>query len=513
MHKITSRAICFALLLPACLDGDDPPTGEATAELRVKPPRLIQAGHDLLLLAVTEDNHAVYQDGQVVYATELTEGAPRRFVTDVPGDSIAFPLQVGKVVFLWTAPQRHLPGFGVSPLVLWTAEDGGRLISPQSAVGLVATAASPDSRQIVFTTRVTADGLRGDLVHARTEDALAPTTLLSNIILDFPANRCRPLAGFGGTGAAAFPVAAYCAGTDTTATLSTWPGGVKTDLIAGIATPMPFTLEANPQGTKFLVNLASRQVATVTTTGAVTIVDPVAGVRGFVTDVGAVAYTTPAVGGLELKLARPGHAPQSLGLAPRLFANRYNRGGYYKSRTSSADGRSALFASTLDAATGRSNMKLLDLTTGTVTTLASGNRTIVSNEIFTSDSRYAFFLSFDDPDGLGALYAGNHAGARQLSFGDDVFDALRAAGSDISYNQHPVFDPERLFLLSTADLFVADAGNPCVPPRLVSAQANLFYLPSDDRRTLVFASEHEPAGAGLYQADSRASVRRQPCAH
>jgi hypothetical protein len=168
----------------ACADGAACAT--AAAARRPSPPQQIQAGDDLVLLAVTDDDHALYQDGQTVYATHLRAGAPRTVVAEVPGTNLAFPLQVGRVVFLWTDPQRNLPGFGVSPLVLWTAADGPRQISAQSSVGLVATAASPDSRELVFTTNVTDDGARGDLAYARTATATAPTLLLRDIPMGFP---------------------------------------------------------------------------------------------------------------------------------------------------------------------------------------------------------------------------------------------------------------------------------------------------------------------------------------
>jgi hypothetical protein len=118
----------------ACADGAACAT--TAAARRPSPPQQIQAGDDLVLLAVTDDDHALYQDGQTVYATHLRAGAPRTVVAEVPGTNLAFPLQVGRVVFLWTDPQRNRPGFGVSPLVLWTAADGPRQISAQSSVGL-----------------------------------------------------------------------------------------------------------------------------------------------------------------------------------------------------------------------------------------------------------------------------------------------------------------------------------------------------------------------------------------
>src|SRR5262245_40090942 len=314
----------------ACVD-DAEPSAETASELSSRAPRLIQPGANLMLLAVTDDDYAIYQQDQTVYASKLAARAARSFVAQVPDGNIAFPLQVGKVVLLWTAPQRSLPGFGVSPLVLWTAEAGPVEISAQSAVGLVATAASPDSRQILFTTHVTADGLRGDLAHARTRDPLSPTILLHDTPLDFPFGLCRPLAGFAGPDGASFPIAAHCAGDDTTATLSTWEDGVRRDLIAGIATPMPFFFGRDPQGATFLVSLADQTVATVTTSGRVRVIDSAPlGSAGFITRRGTVGYiAAPAGQPAELRLALRGRTPAAvIGTTVGQPVEPHNRAGY-----------------------------------------------------------------------------------------------------------------------------------------------------------------------------------------
>lgn len=483
----------------ACADGAACAT--AAAARRLSPPQRIQAGDDLVLLAVTDDDHALYQDGQTVYATRLRAGAPRTVVAEVPGTNLAFPLQVGRVVFLWTDPQRNLPGFGVSPLVLWTAADGPRQISAQSSVGLVATAASPDSRELVFTTNVTDDGARGDLAYARTANATAPTLLLRDIPMGFPNGRCRPLAGFGGDRGHTFPVAAYCAGDDVTATLSRWDRGVRRDLIAGIATPLPFTLEADPRGTTFLVNLADDRVATVTADGEVAIVDAARSRTGFVTRHGDVVYAARTAAGAELRIALDGEDPRAVAPVVALYAGLYNRAGYFRSRTASPDGRAALFATTFDPATGLTDMHLLDTRTGDTAVLTTETTATIGSELFTADADHAlYFTDVDLNAGTGRLVAGDADGIRPITGDASAFDVLQGAGSAISFTTNPSFDPRRSFLLSTGDLLVADVDHPARAPRLVAAQANLFYLPTGDRRRLVFASQLEANGPGLYLA-------------
>ena len=491
--------------LGACV-ADEPLTIEQTAELGdcIKPV-LIQPGVDQLLLAVTDDNYAVYQEGQALFATKLKRNAERLSIGEVPGTNIAQVLQVGKVVFIWTNPQRTVPGFGVSPLVLWTAKHGAQLISAQSSVGLVATAASSDSSQIVFTTNVTDDNARGDLVHALTKDALHPTTLLANTAMAFPNGLCRPLANFGTDRGREFPVAVYCAGTDTTATLSKWDGGIRTDLISNILTPLPFILESNAAASTFLMSLANNSVATVTTRGEITVVDPAArsplGFVGVDDSVAYVALGAPA----QLRFARRGEAPQVVSGIAGVYRGTYNRSGYSKPRGLSSDGELALFA-TFRTATG-SDMNLLDMRTGAKIPLETNPIGSTFSEVFTSDASHALFVTgFDPSTGLGTLVAGDRTGVtHQVGPTGGVWDVLAASDSDVSFNTNPNgdFSTLRSFLLSTGDLFVADTEHPGAAPRAIASQAALFYLPSHEREKLVFPSASEPAGPGLYLAPAR----------
>jgi hypothetical protein len=382
-------------------------------------------------------------------------------------------------------------------------------LSQASAVGVVATDASPDGRQVVFTTNVPPDGLRGDLALAGSCDSATPTILLHDIRLNFPSDLCRPLAGYIGHGSDATLVAAYCAGTDTTATLSKWERGRKTDLIAGIATPMPFTLDADPQGRHVLESLADGRVVQVSMSGEQTTLDTGVtppGLRGLLNRDGIAAYTAPlATGGRELRLARPGQPVVSLGRVRTLYTNGYfYSGGYAKSRATSPDGALALFASTADTSVGLTDLKLLDLTSGESTVLEADPVATRGSEIFTADSRFALFLTDPDlNDGTATLFAGTRSGRRQVSAGNQVFDVFHATDSLVTFTQNPTYDPAREFLLSTGDLLAVDVSSAGEAPRLISTQAGLFYLPTVDRRRVVFTSKTEPEGHGLYVANVR----------
>jgi hypothetical protein len=497
---------CLGLSLPAMAAGSE--ADEASFASRT--PALIQPGQNQLLLGVTDDDFAVYQEGQQLYATALVPGAKRLHIAEVPNNNVAQILQVGTVAMLWIDPQRNLPGFGVSPLVIWSAASGARRISEASAVGLVATDAQSAGVQVLFTTNATPDGgLQGDLALTDAASAFRPRTLLRQIKLDFPFGQCRPVAAFIGPPGQTVPTAEYCTGNDTTATLSRWVRGRRIDLIDHIATPLPFTLETNPQETEFFVRLAdSGNPAVVTDQGEIRVVDQVAGTQGFVTDRGTAVYSAQpsASTPMELRFAARGRGPITVA-SPFAFAYApsYNFSGYAKRPTPSPDGRSALFASQVDPATGLADLQLLDLRSGAVTPIDARPEAFAGFDVFTADSNHVLYFSrFNLSTGLRTLFASDRAGvSRQLSDDDTVLLNLAATGSLVSFNDRILVNsaPLGTFALSHADLRVADAARPS-GARLIAAQANLFYFPSHHRRGLVFTSD-VAATAGLYLAGAK----------
>lgn len=496
-----------ALAASACAvdEGDLDPLGESSAELKQRGVQLIQPGAQQVLLGVTEDNFAVYQEGQVVYASKLERGARRTHVADVPGTNTAFPLQVGEVMFIWSNPQQSVPGLGVSPLVLFTGERGAQVISEQSAVGLVATGASDDSRQILFTTRASDDGQRGDLVLARTRRPQEQTVLLENTTLGFPSAPCRPLAGFGGPAFDSFVIAAHCAGSDTTATLSVWRHGRRRDLVSGIRTPLPFFFDSDSELRRMLVSLADGSLVEVEVSGDVTPIDTVPPTRGFVNRADTLGYAAPdAAGtGAELRLALRGHLPATpIGPFRSFVVETHNRNGYWKRSPMSPDNRAVAYRSIVDPATGNTDFLFLDLVSGESTALAPLAEVALTSQNWTADSRFALFIKGIDPTtGSGPLLAGNQHGVHQIGTSQNVFDTLRGSGSIISYQENIVFDPV-VFSASRADLAVANAASPSAVPRVVTLQADVNYFHSHAGRKLAFTSQTESAGPGLYVADA-----------
>ncbi len=485
------------------------PAENAAADTALAPaPVLIQPGSTQLLLGVTTDNFAIYQEAQTLYATALVPGARRHEIAQVPNNNFAEILQVGKVAMLWIDPQRNLPGSGVSPLVIWSAAGGAKRIAERSAVGFVATDASPENLRVLFTTNVLPDGgSRGDLALIDVFAATRAQILVRDITLGFPFAQCRPVAAFIGPPGRAVPTAEYCRGTDTTATLSRWVLGQRIDLIDNIATPLPFTLETNPQENEFFVRLAGNGNPVVVTDRAeVRVIDTVPSTQGFITDRGTTVYATQSSpsASSELRLARRGSGPIAVATPFAFaFANSHNFSGYSKRPTPSPDGRLALFAGAQDPATRLTDMQLLDLRSGQVIVIDSRLASFGAFDVFTEDSRYALYFSdFNLTVGLSALYAADRAGvAQRISDDDSVFFNAAATGSLVSYNDRPQLNSAPLgsFALTRADLRIVDAARPQRGSRLIAAQANLVYFPSHGRRGLVFTTDSAER-PGLYLA-------------
>ncbi len=512
----------MALTLTACT-AHNGGTAESTNEIVSRRPVLIQPGSHFILLTVTEDDWAIYQDGQTVYATELRPGGPRQKIADVPGTNVAFATQNGRVAFIWTNPQRNLPGFGVSPLMVWTAEGGPQLISAQSSIGLVAVEASPDGRQILFTTNATDDNSRGDIAWARTNEAQSPTILLHDIPMGFPQTApCRPVAAFGGrdrlrdddasvdSGRGGegdfFPIAQYCPGSDTTATLSRWDErGDKIDLIKNITTPMAFNFETDHAGDRFIEHLADGTTAVVGADGRVSIIDEATLVGfGFVGRAGTIGLAT-ATTTSQLQLLRPRQAPADVDPIATLFIGVSNRRGVGRSVPQSPNGERVLFGRKLDSR-GLSDANLLDIATGEVVSLTSSTSATQATSIFTADSSRALWFTVSGPTSLtGTLFSSSLSETHAIGPTNGVFDVLQLRGSIVAFVTNPTFDPTttRSALTSTGDLSVVDAADSNATPRLVARQANLQFLGIHGGRGVVFPSEVEASGPGLYIAGTQ----------
>jgi hypothetical protein len=483
-------------LVSSCGIDADPALTTTRDALDARAPVLIQPGQGQSLLAVTADGFIVYQEGQTVYASRLMPGAPRLVVTQIDDGFFAFPLQVGDVVFLWTRPQIDAPGLGVSPLVMWTSRGGTVPLSAQSSVGLVATAASADSRQILFTTHVDDAGVRGDLVTALTRAPGQQTILASNIALGFPNGPCRPVAGFTGDG---LPIAELCFGDETTGTLAVWDHGARRDLIRALATPFAFTLFSDPDIRRFVVNLADGTLATVDLTGRATTIDHANVSMAFITERGTVGYLDRAATPSAVRLAAREESPRTLAPAVRVNDELFNGEGYFTDRALSPDHRLFTYSTVRDPATGIEDLVVADADRGAPAVLDAAQDVVLRGDTFTADSRAVLFLARVDPTGvIGQLMAGDRRGeVHAVSATANVITLQRATGSLVTYAENPSDDA------LSAQLTVADAGDPSRPPRVISARAGTDYQRTPDHAQVVFSSTSEPAGPGIYLARAR----------
>jgi len=145
--------------------------------------------------------------------------------------------------------------------------------------------------------------------------------------------------------------------------------------------------------------------------------------------------------------------------------------------------------------TGLGDVRAVDPDTGETAILEPTLTGTFANEIYTSDSKYGLYLRVPNANrNVGALFAGNLRGSHQIGTSEGVSDVARAAGGLVSY-------------LDTAAggyaLVVADPDQPDREPHVISEHVGGVYLPTGDRRRLVFTSHRESDGPGLYLAAAR----------
>ncbi|WP_437562786.1 TolB family protein [Sorangium sp. So ce542] len=507
MVKAFFASMTFGAALLGCAQAGapSPPPAEAESEgqapLTTRTKWLVQRGARLLLLGVTSDNHALYQEGERVYATALEPGATRQLVAQVPPGNTAFVYTVGKVAFCWTNPDRSLPGFGVSPLVVWSAASGPREASAASPIGTFATSASADGRSVLFPTHGNADGSVGDVELAST-DMSERTTLLAAVPMGFPQGYCRPFAAFVGRHGRSHPVALHCEGGASSATLSSWEQGERVDLLGGVATPPFFSADAG--GGSFFTTLAgSGHPVVVSDDGEVSALDEVRSRIGFFAKGGSVVYTAQTEAGLELRRAAPGDCPSTETIADEVGGILTVLAGskVITDAWASPDGSKVAFFTQRDPATGLSDVALADARGGAPPlSIDPQTRNVLGGPPFSADSKHVLFARIVDlTTGTAPLLASSEGGVRQFS-DDGGWSYLPAVRGLVSFNDNTHFDAED-FARSTADLKVVDLSREPLKPRLIAPGANLTYFSSHGGRRLAFTTDLPDTTAGLYSAE------------
>jgi hypothetical protein len=483
--------VAFLLLASGCI-AEDESTGESTAELLGHGPRLLEAGTGITLLETTDDSYAIYQLGQQVFAVKAHH--ERELIADVPAGNVAFVFPVGDVAFVWTDPNRALPGFGVSPLYIWSAAGGAHLASSSSAIGTTATSANADGDRVVFTTNSPASGASGDIVLA-SADLGWQTTLATNVAMSFGAGPCQPRVAFRGDSNAV--IGTTCpAGNTASATYSTWHHGQRTDFPQPIATPPRLRLD--PDRERAVATLAgSRNPIVIDRHGNGTVIDDTAAaVSVFFAGDGAVIYTTQPVAGGPLAAfrARIGKTPEHVADLRGIYAFAFGSVGLGLPITS-ADGRKLPYFDAIDPNTGLgANVIVTDVRRDDPpVTLDATPPNLVFGLPFTKDSDYTLYARLDlNTFATGPMFAAGPRGNRQYS--DDQGWAWEPAfGSTITFNDNT----DATF--TAADLKSVDLSRHTLTPRLIAAQANVTYFSSHRGRAVVYTIDTGP-DAGLYVA-------------
>jgi hypothetical protein len=494
--------ILCGLVFPACAvepDLDPEQLGEQSDAIGDVAPRhrLVVPGAGLQLLEVTDDNHVIYQAGQQVFAAALDSARAPELIGDVPAGNTAFVFQVGRVAFVWTNPDRTLPGFGVSPLVIWSAHTGAHLASPASAIGTLATSANQDGDRVLFTGNSDPGGTTGDLVLAST-DLAEQITVAAGIPMGFPTGPCVPRATFHGPGDDL--TAVLCAPGSSTATLAQWRHGVRHDLAQPLFAPPRLVVDPTT-GRAATLLAGSRFPISVDRRGDVTVLAETAATNVVLGGDGAVLFTTlPNPSGLRsLVRVRSPLSPRPvadfLGIYTFLFGS-----AALTQPITSPDGRRVLYFDALDPSSGLSADVILGDARGLQppVTLDTGAVNGLFAAPFTRDSRFALFARFDITNfAVGPMFAHGADGTRQ--FGDDTgWQWDPAFGSTITYNDNTTLDNANVSL-SIADIKVVDLAARKLAPKLIVRGANVTYMASHRGTGVVYTLDGGPT-PGLHVA-------------
>lgn len=512
-RRFKTGALRFVTLV-ALMASSPITTASTDRDEKPKDAELVQRGERLTLLAVTTDNHALYQDGNTVYATRLDEGARKRIVTTTPPGIVAYVYTVGEVAFVWTNPDRSAPGFGVSPLIIWSDATGANKASDNSPIGTFTTSTSANGRYVIYTTRGPADGTTGDIEFAST-DMKERRTLLANVPMSFPFGVCRPWGSFVGQGHRSQPITLACENGAATPTLTAWSsrGEQRMKLVEGALTPPYFTASAD--GTQLFTALAdSRTPVVVNLRGEVRrLEEGFLSRRGFFTSRNDVFYSAFAdltkLGEVRRASLRTG-ATSSVVNNLQFFLTAQQGSDLIVTPPSSPDGSKLAYTTGFDPNSGLSDLWIANLNNGGGAAIETTANTFIpggfvsGGPLFSSDSKFTLYARVDDlATGATSLVAAGPNG--KVSLGSPNFythDRLR--GSVIAFSENLNFDPNDIFN-STADLKLVDLSQPNRTLRMVAPQAYTIFLPARRGRELAFTAATGKQGAGLYVIRARAS--------
>jgi hypothetical protein len=513
---------------------------EPLVEARGQAPKLIQPGAQLVVLGVTDDDRAIYWDAGSVYATALKPGAPRQFVAAASQPPMT--MVVGRVALIW-ATHPFVPALPTpSPLVIWTAKHGPREASasslpPMQGRAQALAAVSPDGREVIFSTNVSADGATGDIVRASVDGSCA-TTLAAGVAVN-PVGACEPHVGFsrngpahpearapGADGLDAEPEALEaepapltsarrvalvkaCPAGATAATLSKWAGDERVDLSTNVFANTLGWWQTDAEGRRLVTLLADRTpVLFDLEAGTSVVVEDTPATLAWINPDGAVftmARTNPPSGELHRTTFDP--APRTEVVASfatgRVHVSNHLAQGlpYYNVSTvpPATDGRLAFGFTGFDPNTGLTDMLVVDTTKTNQTpiVLEAGHVGGLAFENATRDSSHLLYYRLDPATGGGTLVAATADGKkRDVSGAATAFLHFGLEGSKIAYSDNAGGDLSGFF--GTTDIMTADVGAKTLTQTLIASQAYAQFFPTRSRRHMVYTSDADPSAQGLF---------------
>lgn len=482
-------------------------TAAAEAELRTHEADVVLArGVGTRLLGITKDDHAIFQQSGHIKELDLRRPKAQAItIAEAGKDTFAFAYISGVVAFIWTSPDYSSPSYGVSPLVIWSAESGAHRASENSPVGTLTTVASRDGREVMFPANARNGGITGDIIWATT-DLKRQETLVASVQTDYSNGPCRPLAQFGHETKAI----AYCEGANTTSTLSVFREDHRRDL-TGLVNPPALQVDqkrglvttvragsSGTYGTPLLVtpcdvvelNQSTNSLnGYFSSDGSVLLIDidPV---------LGSAAVRRAVVHGKHVELSDV--ATVNALYAPGLFGS---DGLSYS--LSSPDARWFPFGVTVDPATGTADIQLADLKDPShpaFTLDAATDNYVISGKFFTSNSRNLLYAKYDKTTGLTSLFVGDarsrqtHALTGPINIATEFQVLGGAAIAYVENAQGTPPDPNTY----TADIKTVGLAEGATP-NTVALSAWYNVLPALHEAALVYATD-QGAAPGLHLA-------------
>ncbi len=535
-HSLSAAALA-SIMATACSSGQPSPesTGTTGAALAVSSPASLKlpgtAEHLLTPDATTslqivnptaDDRHVIYvetttgADGGTstnLKALPLDGGAPLTILANL---GAAYVVVDESTVFIWN---NFTPGF-VGQLTIWSEASGAWLASSASAPFF--SAASADSRNVVFSTNVDAAAGFGDLVAAGPDRK--PTTLLTGTALygnpSFRASVSFQPSGQPNPSAPGFVNDAYFVtshqeGSAGPVTISSWDTArwTRRDLLVGAQSDANLALQNWSSDTE------GKRIAALTEAGQLEVI-PVAGPAT------AARHVGPKTGTSTFALLGSGRgvvygdppapsetAPPSALFSEDLFDGTTRQlaksgfGGVYFPWENGAlgptpDGSHILYFATENPSFGfLYSLNIVENGPGAspVAIDATDTATIPADP-FTTDSRFVIYVTnVDTNTGIGQLNLWNIAERKAVTVSAAGVSCNALHGSTIVYNDN--FDPTAGGPGGVADLKIVEGRSsaPLEPTTLRLAADPIYYLTPDRSRVIyTVTAASDPGQDGVY---------------